>query len=155
MDKTSLSTPVRTSSRKAIDDNQVRLKESRAGLKRKLSKVSFEKQPITYRELRMEEMDAQVEKARVHKSWLGFEHEQRQTSDNDHRKEHRETNRRIMSLGNDLWAEQEELRRHEEKEGRVLKLGPDTKGAFIHALLALYIQGSTRVEKKGPAHSAP
>ena len=46
--------------------------------------------------------------------------------------------RGITSLGNDLWAEQEELRRQEEKEGRVLKLGPDTKGAFIHALLTLY-----------------
>ena len=34
-------------------------------------------------------------------------------------------------------AEQEELRRQEEKEGPVLKLGPDTKGALFHALLTL------------------
>ena len=111
MDKTSLSTPVRTSSRKSIDDNQPRLKESRAGLKRKLSKVSFEREPITYRKPRMEEIDVQVEEARVHKSWLDLEHEQRQISDNGHRKEHRKTNKRITSLGNDLWAEQEELQR--------------------------------------------
>ena len=86
----------------------------------------------------MEEIDVQVEEERVHKSWLDFEYGQRQISDKDHRKEHRETNKRIISLGNDLWTEQEELRKQEEKEGRVLKLGPDTKGAFIQALLALY-----------------
>lgn len=138
MDKTSLSIPVRTSSRKVIDENRLRLKESRAELNRKLFKVSLEREPIAYRKLRMKEIDVQVEEERLHKSWLDFEHEQRQISDNDHRKEHRETNKRIISLGNDLWSEQEELRRQEEEEGRVLKLGPDTKGAFIHALLALY-----------------
>ena len=154
MDKTSRSTPVRTSSRKATDDNQLRLKESRAGLKRKLSKVSFDREPITYQKLRMEEIDVQVEEARVHKSWSDLEHEQRQISDDDHRKEHLETNKRIISLGNDLWAEQEELQRQEEEEGRVLKPGPDTKGAFIHALLAL-CKDPRGSKKKGPAHSAP
>ncbi len=138
MDKTSLTIPVRTSSRNAIDDNRLRLKESRAELKRKLSKVSFEREPITYRKLKMEEIDVQVEEERVHKSWLDSEYGQRQISDKDHRKEHRKTNKRIISLGSGLWTEQEELRRQEEKEGRVLKLGPDTKGAFIYALLALY-----------------
>lgn len=150
MDKTSLSIPVRTSSRKVIDENRLRLKESRAELKRKLFKVSLEREPIAYRKLRMKEIDVQVEEERLHKSWLDFEHEQRQISDNDHRKEHRETNKRIISLGNDLWSEQEELRRQEEEEGRVLKLGPDTKGAFIHALLALY-KDPRGSKKKGPA----
>lgn len=46
-------------------------------MKRKLSKVSFEREPVTYRKLRMEEIDVQVEEERVHKSWLDFEHEQR------------------------------------------------------------------------------
>ena len=79
-----------------------------------------------------------MEEQRVHKSWLDLEHEQRQMSDNDHRKEHRETNKRIVSLGSDLWTEQEALRQQEENEGRVQKLGPDSKGAFVYTLLALY-----------------
>ena len=146
MDQKSLLIPVRTSSKKAIEDTRLQLKKSRADLKRKLSKVSFEREPIAYRKLRMEEIDVQLEEERLHKSWLDLEREQRQVTDNDHRKEHRETNKRIVSLGNDLWAEQEELRRQEEKEGRVLKLGSDTKGAFIQALLALY--KDPRVSKK-------
>lgn len=83
-------------------------------------------------------MELQAEEQRVHKSWLDSEHEQRQITDSDHRKEHRETNKRIVSLGNDLWVENEELRKQEEKEGRVQKLGPDSKGAFVYTLLALY-----------------
>ena len=118
MDQKILSIPERTSSKKAIDDNRLRLKESRAELKRKLSQVSFENEPTVYRKLRIEEIDIQVEEERVHKAWLDFEHEHHQINNNDYRKEHRETNKRIISLGSGLWAEQEELRRQEEKEGR-------------------------------------
>ena len=46
----------------------------------------------------MEEIDVQVEEERVHKSWLDFEHEQRQISDNDHRKEHRGTKKSLVIL---------------------------------------------------------
>lgn len=138
METASPSTPVRISSKRTIEDHRLHLTKSRADLKRKLSKVSFEKKPITYRKLRIEEMELQAEEQRVHKSWLDSEHEQRQITDSDHRKEHRETNKRIVSLGNDLWVENEELRKQEEKEGRVQKLGPDSKGAFVYTLLALY-----------------
>lgn len=134
----SLLIPFHTSSKPALESQRIQLKESRAETKRKLSKVSFEEQPICYRKLRIEDLQIQVEEQRVHKSWLDHEHMQSQTGDNHYRKEHRETNKRIASFGSDLWAENQELRKQEEKEGRVLRLGPDSKGAFIYTLLALY-----------------
>ena len=138
MQKATPEIPLRTSSRAAIDEHQLRLHKSRAELKRKLSELSCEDAPIPYRKLKIEELELHREEQKVHKSWLDFEHEQRHLSDNDHRKEHWETNKRIVSLGSELWTEQEALREQEEKEGRTLKLGPDSRGAFVHTLLALY-----------------
>ena len=44
-----------------------------------------------------------------------------------------------MSLGDDLWTEQEEMKKQEERESRVQKLGPDSRGAFIATLQAFYL----------------
>lgn len=138
MESSTPSIPLRTSSKAALENRRLKLKESRAELKRKLSKVSFEEHPTVYRKLRIEELEAEVEEQRIHKSWLDQEHEQRQLDDNSCRKEHRETNKRIVSLGGELWKENEQLRMQEEREGRVPRLGPDSKGAFVQTLLALY-----------------
>lgn len=80
---------------------------------------------------------------RIHKSWLDHEHQQRWTNDN-----HRETNKRIVSLGSDLWAENEGLRKQEEKEGRIPRLGQDSKGACLHLHTFSAIQGFSRVSKE-------
>ena len=130
--------PIRTSSKNAIESHQARIKQSSADLKRKISETSFDQSPIAYRRLRIQQIELKVEEQKVHKSWLDLEHGKRLFTDNDHRKAHRETNKRIVSLGDDLWKEQEELQKEEEKEGRVEKLGPDSKGAFVATLLALY-----------------
>ena len=138
MENKSLSIPVRTSSRAAIDGHRLHLSKSRADLKRKLSETSIDEAPIKYRKLRIEDLELQQELLRVDKSWFDLEHELRQMSDKEHRTNHQITNQRIVSLGGDLWKEQEELRKYEEKTGLKPKLGPDSRGAFVHTLLALY-----------------
>lgn len=114
-----------------------------------MSEVSFEEHPLEYRKLRIEELEVQVEEHKVHKSWLDYEHEQRHMDDNTHRKDHRETNKRIVSLGSDLWQENEQLRMHEELEGKTPKLGPDSRGAFVQTLLALYKDPHTSHKRSG------
>lgn len=51
---------------------------------------------------------------------------------------HRDTNKRIVSLGQKLWNERQNLREQEEDSGIVSRLGPDSEGAFVTILLALY-----------------
>lgn len=138
MEISTLSIPEPTSSKLALEQKRIQLKESRAELKRKLSKISFEDQPFEYRKLRIEDLEVQVEEERFHKSGIDHEHQQRQMNDSGSRKAHRETNKRIVSLGSELWKENEQLRMQEELAGKVPKLGPDSKGAFVQTLLALY-----------------
>ena len=121
-----------------MDSQRLHFRQSRAELTRKLSEVSFDKQSIQNRKLKIEGLEIHVEEQRLYKIWLDNEYQQRQLDDYNYRKAHQDTNHRIVSLGRDLWTEHQEIRRQEEKEGKVLKLGPDTKGAFIYTLLALY-----------------
>ena len=100
------SIPIRTSSKDAIESHQARIKQSSADLKRKISETSLDKSPIAYRRLRIQEIELKVEEQKVHKSWLDLEHGNRFFTDNDYRKAHREANKRIVSLGDDLWKEQ-------------------------------------------------
>ena len=58
-------------------------------------------------------------------------------NDNHFRKSHKETNQRIISIGNDLWTQNQTLRQLNEKAGKALELGPDSEGAFVHTVLAL------------------
>ena len=138
MSSTNLTSSARISSKSTLEPQRLHLKQSRAELKKKLSEVSFGEHPIQHRKLRIKDLETQVEEQKLHKIWLDNEHQQRQLDDDNHCEAHRDTNHRIESLGSDLWTEYQEIRRQEEKEGRVLKLGPDTKGAFIYKLLALH-----------------
>ena len=138
MENKCLLMPVRTSCKAAIDDRRVHLSESRANLKRKLSQTTIDEAPIHYRKLRIEDLELQQEQLRVDKSWFDLEYELHQMSSKEHQRNHQVTNQRIMSLGGDLWKEQEELREYEEKTGLEAKLGPDSRGTFVHTLLALY-----------------
>ena len=138
MENKSLSIPVRTSSKAALHGRRLHLSKSRADLKHKLSETSIDEAPIKYRKLRIEDLELQQEQLRVDKSWFDLEYELRQMSSKDHQRNHQSTNQRIVSLGGDLWKEQEELSEYEEKTGLKPKLGPDSRGAFVHTLLALY-----------------
>ena len=133
-----LTIPARTSSKSALESQKLHFKQSRAELKRKLSEVSFDEHPLQHRKLRIEDRQIQLEEQKLHKIWLDNEYQQQHLYDECHRKAHRDTNSSIVSLGSDLWTEHQEIRRQEEKEGKVLRLGSDTKGAFICTLLALY-----------------
>ena len=68
MENKSLSIPVRTSSKAAIDDRRVHLSKSRASLKRKLSETSIDDVPIPYRKLKIEDLELQQEQLKVDKS---------------------------------------------------------------------------------------
>ena len=153
MDSKSLSIPPRMSSLAAIQEHQLRISTSQAELKRKLSNKSFDQAPIPYRRLRIEELNLRREEQMVQKSLFDLEHEQRRMSDTEHRTRHREANKRIVSLGDDLWTEQEEVKKREEREGRVQKLGPDSRGAFVATLLALYSDPQTSKKRSGKVQS--
>ena len=74
-----------------------------------------------------------MQEQRLHKTSLDAE--QRRMTDDKYHEEHRNTNESLDSLGRNLWIR---LRKQEEKEGLVKKLGPDSRGVLVPALLALY-----------------
>lgn len=57
----------------------------------------------------------------------------------EYRKAQRSLNTRIVSLGDDLWQANQELRAVEAEKGLKPALGPDSDGAFVDTLLKLYI----------------
>lgn len=153
MDSKSPSIPPRASSIAAIQEHQLRLTRSQAELKHKLSETSFDQAPIRYRKLRIEELNLRQEEQMVQKSLFDLEHEQRRMNDTEYRTSHREANKRIVSLGDDLWTEQEEIKKQEEREGRVQKLGPDSRGVYVATLLALYKDPQTSKKRSSETQS--
>ncbi|MCJ1427026.1 hypothetical protein MMC29_004929, partial [Sticta canariensis] len=130
--------PVRKSSKAALEQTRLQLRTSRSDLKRKLSTTFFEMSPLEYRKLRIEDLGLEMEQHRLHKSWLDIEHREKNLTDNDYRKDQRSANQRISSLGDELWKHKQSLRQEQEKRGEMPTLGPDSKGAFVNTLLALY-----------------
>ena len=136
-----------------ISSQRLHFTQSRAELAIKLSDVSLDKYPTQHRKLRIEDLQIQVEEVRFHKMWLDNKYQQRQLDDSNHRMAHNDANHRIMSLESDLWTEHQEIRRQEEKEGKVPKLGPDTKGDFTCTLLALYKDPRESRKRSSARHS--
>ncbi|MCJ1258541.1 hypothetical protein MMC24_006374 [Lignoscripta atroalba] len=136
--KLPLEIPVRLSSRAALKEQTVRITSSRAELKRKLSDSSLAEGSVHCVKLRIADTEAEKEEQELHKTWLDLEEADRNLNDEEYRSAQRDTYRRIISLGSDLWKLNRTLREHEEKEGKVPVLSPDTEGAFIATLLALY-----------------
>lgn len=130
--------PERTSSKFAIEQKSIILKNSKLDLKRKLSSTSIESSPIEYRRLKIEDLSVDLEEQKLHKTWLDIEHAEQKLTDKSYRSAHRSTNQRIISIGDDLWKERQGLQRIEEQAGKTAPIGPDAKGAFIFTLLALY-----------------
>lgn len=50
----------------------------------------------------------------------------------------KQVNSRIMSLGNELWIENQLLRQEEEKARKAPALGPDSRDALVQTLSKLY-----------------
>ncbi len=95
--------PERTSSRYALEHRSLQLRESRSDLKRKLSSTSLESSPILYRKLKIADLENEVEEQKLHKVWLDVEQSERKLTDSKYRTAHRDTNQRIISLGDEMW----------------------------------------------------
>lgn len=130
--------PIGTSSKAALEQKRLRLKSSRLDVERKLSATSFDSSPLEYGKLRIEDLGLEIEEQRLHKSWLDLEYEDKTLTDDHYRKDQRTSNERICSLGDEMWKHNQSLREAQEKLGEKPMLGPDTQGAFVNTLLALY-----------------
>lgn len=145
--------PERTSS-KFVLEKSIRLRESRSELKRKLASTSFESSPIAYQKLKIEEIETEIDEEKLNKLSLDIEHGEKKLTDNDYRKAQRNTNVRIISLGEDLWQHKRGLREEEEKSGVIPPIGPDMQGAFVHTLLTLYKDPNTSAKRSSSKQSA-
>ena len=85
-------------------------------------------------------MDLETEREEyiLDKKWLDIEHGERKLTDANYQKAHRSANQRIVSVGDELWRQRQAARVDEEQAGKAPPLGPDSTGAFVYALLALY-----------------
>lgn len=145
--------PDRTSS-KFVLEKSLRLRESRSELKRKLASTPFESSPIAFQKLKIEEIQTEIDEERLNKEFLDIEHGEQKLTDNDYRKAQRNTNMRIISLGEDLWNHRRGLRDEEEKSGVIPPLGPDVQGAFVHTLLSLYKDPNISAKRSSSKQSA-
>ena len=130
--------PERTSSRFALEQKRMYLKESLTELKKNLSSISFDVSPVEYHKTKIAEIEIEIEDQKMHKAWLDIEYAERKLTDTNFTKAHRNTNRRIISLGDELWKQRKALRQLEENRGLAPSLGPDTEEGFVFAHLALY-----------------
>lgn len=144
MSASSVTIPERTSSKHAIEakstleEKVLRLKESRSDLKRKLSSTSIQSSPVEYRKLKIADLETEREEYMLQKTWLDIEHGEQKLTDSNYQKAHRSANQRIFRVGNEIWRQRQAAREEEEQSGKALLLGPDSTGAFVYALLALY-----------------
>lgn len=79
-------------------EKELRLKESRSELKRKLSTVSFEHSPIEYRKIKVEDLEAEKEQQELYKLWLDEERNEQKLPEKDYRRAHRKTTDSRLSL---------------------------------------------------------
>lgn len=117
---------------------QLQIKSSQHELKRKLSAISAETSPIPYQKIRIAQLETDEDEQRHHKELLEHEHRQKQMTDNAYKKAQKESNKRIVSLGNDMWKERQKLRMLEEESSKLPILTADSTGAFTAVLLKLY-----------------
>ena len=135
--------PDRTSSRTALQTQRLTLERSAADLKRKLSDCSFDSNPIEHTKLRIKELSEAQSKEHLNKEWLDEEMDQRAVTESEYKKGIKDSNRKIIRLGDDMWKQSQVLRSLEEEAGLVARLGPDAHGAYVSVLLKLYKDPST------------
>jgi len=137
----SFTTPEQTSSRAARADVQEQLlrnKNSRNELTRKLLDSTLEKDSIRRVKLRIAHVEEEKEALVLEKKLWDLDKDENLIFGSDYKKAHRDTNERIISLGNDLWQLNRAMREKEEKEGKLPMLSPDSEGTFVATLLNLY-----------------
>ena len=117
--------PERKSSEFALEEQSLRLKKSRAELKRRMLSTSFESSPTEFRNLKIEDLEAEAEERMLHKSWLDMEYSERKLTKTKYIAAYRNTNQRIISVGDQKWAQRQGLREEEKRLGKAIPLGPD------------------------------
>ena len=145
--------PDRTSSKQSWTSRNLSLRASRDELKRKLSTTSFEQARLEHAKLRVSELETLRDIERHEKEWLDLQREEETISTADYKKCQRDLNQRIVSLGNEVWKASQTLRAVEEEEGLKPTLGPDSDGAFVAALLKLYIDPTTTRKRSRAAQA--
>ncbi|KAH0556019.1 hypothetical protein GP486_006041 [Trichoglossum hirsutum] len=130
--------PLRYFSLAAIEDARLKNKASRQDLKRKLSDTSLIEGSERYLKLRIEEVELEREDLELERDRMDWEMNEKKLDEKVYRKAQQSTNKRIISLGDDLWQFKRQLRTHDEKAGKLELLTPDSEGAFAAALLHLY-----------------
>ncbi|MCJ1280210.1 hypothetical protein MMC21_008037 [Puttea exsequens] len=114
------------------------LEQRRDELKRKASTISSDDSPVEYRKIRMEELRHERDEFLLEKDFLDEEKKERKLDDKQYRKAPKLVNFRVISLGSQLWQEAQSLREEEIRAGISLPVGPDSQGAFIDTLLAVW-----------------
>ncbi|KAF7506279.1 hypothetical protein GJ744_012087 [Endocarpon pusillum] len=145
--------PERTSAKYALQERKLYLKENRTTLKRKLDSISAESSPIEYQKCKIQDIQTEIEEHELHRSWLDFEYAEKKLTDNGYLKDQRNTNTRVISLRDELWKYRQNLRDEEEKAGKTPPLGPDSEGAFVYTLLALYKDPNTSSKRSSSEQS--
>ncbi|KAH0538715.1 hypothetical protein FGG08_004732 [Glutinoglossum americanum] len=135
--------PDRSASLPNRNERRLNVQASRGELKRKLSNSSLEKDSKRYIELRIDDIELEREELALDRDEMGWEIEHKMMEDRECRAARRTINRRIVSLGDDLWQLKRKLRAIDEKDGKVALLTPDSEGAFTSALLHLYKDPNT------------
>ncbi|KAI9772640.1 MAG: hypothetical protein M1840_000234 [Geoglossum simile] len=130
--------PHRHSSLAVLEDMRLKNKASRQDLKRKLSDATLEEEPERCLKLRIEQIEFEQEDLELERDRMDWEMNQNKLDEKIYRKAQKSTNKRIISLGEDLWQFRRQLRTHKEKAGKLELLTPDSDGAFAAALLHLY-----------------
>ncbi|KAI9848049.1 MAG: hypothetical protein M1837_001151 [Sclerophora amabilis] len=130
--------PPRHSSRAALNERRLKHRESKNELKRKLSDTSILEEPERQIRMRIEEIELDREELELENEERDLDKEEQKIDTKLHFKTRQVTNKRIISLGDDLWKMKRQLRDYDEKAGRLATLTPDSGGAFASALLHLY-----------------
>ncbi|KAI9767050.1 MAG: hypothetical protein M1839_004640 [Geoglossum umbratile] len=134
---------MRFSSIAAVEEQRLKLRTSQQDLKRKLSVTSLERGSGKHIRLQIEEVTLEQEELKLNKAQFDLEAGQNRIDHKVHRNACRSTNKRIISLGDDLWELRRKLRAHDESVGKAAILMPDSEGAFVSALLRLYKDPNT------------
>ncbi|KAI9853715.1 MAG: hypothetical protein M1813_001831 [Trichoglossum hirsutum] len=136
--QTPLQVPLRNASLAAFAEQRIKNRNSRNELNRQLSDSSLSKDSGRYIKLRIMELELEQEDLMLEKDEFLLKKEEKCIDLKTYRAARRAINKRIISLGDNLWKYKRELRSHDEGMGKITKLTPDYEGAFGATLLRLY-----------------
>lgn len=132
-----------------------RCREGSKEMKRKLSTTSFDKEEVNTRRLRISILDIDREIELLTQQLLDVQKDERSISSTDFKKGIRKCSKRVVSLGEDLWRENRELREKEEELGLKpsLSINSNTEMAHKFALMTLYKDDLSKKKKSGKVQS--